>query len=420
MSSLMRPATLPAVRDNPGPSWLAAPPWALFWLVSSLIAVPGQLWAWKASLFDLLGATPVPVGAGSGSGVLRLVNVADLTRPVLLAAAVATVLAAPVRGLIVQHRYRLTAASGPALAEIAAFARSAAPEVAVRGNTRRLDIRAFVYPLGYRRAALAVCGGLVMLWRRDRAAAEAVIRHELSHHDRGDTLLLGTVSSLEAVLRRWGWILIAFVVVPVSVAWVAETTDFFRQVGTAGSDHKAWQFLTLILPGLLWLLLTPTAQLLAVITMPIAASWSAELAADHRAAERAGSAALTRALCPLRSGRSRSGGWLRWLFGRITHPPLALRRALARTGTTAQALAAIGVYPAAWLVQLLWVMVGAASAYAGEQEGLPTILSGERAGIAIWAHNGWPVWAAAFAAVLIWPVLARPWRSVVAARSVVP
>ena len=307
MSSLMRPATLPAVRDNPGPSWLAAPPWALFWLVSSLIAVPGQLWAWKASLFDLLGATPVPVGAGSGSGVLRLVNVADLTRPVLLAAAVATVLAAPVRGLIVQHRYRLTAASGPALAEIAAFARSAAPEVAVRGNTRRLDIRAFVYPLGYRRAALAVCGGLVMLWRRDRAAAEAVIRHELSHHDRGDTLLLGTVSSLEAVLRRWGWILIAFVVVPVSVAWVAETTDFFRQVGTAGSDHKAWQFLTLILPGLLWLLLTPTAQLLAVITMPIAASWSAELAADHRAAERAGSAALTRALCPLRSGRSRSG-----------------------------------------------------------------------------------------------------------------
>jgi hypothetical protein len=144
------------------------------------------------------------------------------------------------------------------------------------------------------------------------------------HADRADTLLLGIVSPLEAVLRRWGWIVIGFVFVPALVAWVAETTDFLRQVGAAGAEHKASQFLTLILPGLLWLLLATTTRLLAAITLPVAASWSAELAADHEAAKQAGAAALTYAL-----QTQRSGSWTRWLFGLITHPPVTLRLALA-------------------------------------------------------------------------------------------
>jgi hypothetical protein len=387
----------------------------LFWLVSALISVPGQLPEWRAALFDLLGVTSVSVDAGSGSGVLRLVNVVDLVPPALLVAAVAAVLAAPIRERIVRRTYRLAPATQRSLAEIVAFVHMIAPKVTVYGNTRRSDIRAFVYPTGYRRTALAVFGGLVILWHDDRAAAEAVIRHELAHRDRADTLLLGIVSPLEAVLRRWGWILVAFGIVPVLVAWVAETTDFLRQVGAAGTEHKASQFLTLILPGLLWLLLAIAARLLAAITLPVAASWSAELAADHDAVERAGAAALTHAL-----ETPRSGSRTRWLFGSITHPPVKLRRALARAGTIPQALAAISVYPAAWLVQLLWVMVNAAAMDAGTQQTLPGIVSDERAGVAIWAQNGWPTWAAALAVTLAWPALSRPFRSVAVAGSTAP
>ena len=387
------------------------PPWALFWLVSSLIAVPGQLPEWRAALLDLVGVTP-SVDAGSGSSVLRLVNVVDLVLPVLLAVAITAVLAAPARGWIVRRMYRIAPPSRRSLAEVVAFVHMIAPEVTVYGNTRRSDVRALVYPAGYRRTALAVFGGLVLLWHDDRAAAEAVIRHELAHRDRADTLLLGIVSPLEAVLRRWGWILIAFVIMPVLVAWVAETTDFVRQVGAAGAEHKASQFLTLILPGLLWLLLAAAARLLAAITLPVAASWSAELAADHEAAERAGAAALTHALETQRSSSRR-----RWLFGFITHPPVSLRLALVRAGTVPQALAAISVYPVAWLVQLLWVMVDAAAMDAGRQAGLSAIVSDERAGVASWAHSGWPMWAAAFAVTLAWPALARSWRSAVVAES---
>jgi hypothetical protein len=384
----------------------------LFWLVSSLIAVPGRLPDWRAALFDLLGVTPVSVDAGSGSGVLRLVNVVDLVPPVLLVSAVAAVLAAPIRGWIVRRTYRLTPATQRSLAEIVAFAHMIAPEVAVYGNTRRSDVRAFVYPAGYRRTALAVFGGLVILWHDDRAAAEAVIRHELAHRDRADTLLLGIVSPLEAVLRRWGWILLAFGIVPTLVAWVAETTDFFRQVGAAGAEHKASQFLTLILPGLLWLLLAIAARLLAAITLPVAASWSAELAADHGATEWAGAAALTHAL-----ETRRSDSRTRWLFGSITHPPAKLRQALARAGTVPQALAAVSVYPVAWLLLLLWVMTDAAAMDAGRQAGLSAIVSDERAGVAAWAHNDWPAWVAALAMTLAWPALARPWHAAVTSGS---
>ena len=388
------------------------PPWALFWLVTSLIVVPRGVPEWRAALFDLIGVTPVTVDAGSGSGVLRLLDVVTLVQPALLTVAVAAVLAAPVRGRIVRHTFRLKAAAQPSLVQIVAFVHVIAPEVAVYGNTCRTDFRAFVYPAGYRRTALAVSGDLVLLWHRDRAAAEAVIRHELSHRGRADTLLLGVVSPLEAVLRRWGWILIAFVIVPVLVAWVAETTDFFRQVGAAGAAHKASQFLTLILPGLLWLLLAATARVLGAITLPVAASWSAELAADQEAAKRAGAAALTRGLAtPRRRGR------LRWLFGFITHPPVALRRALARAGTVPQALAAVSVYPVAWLVQLLWVMAEAAAMDAGRQAGLAEIVRDERAGVAFWAQDGWAVWVAALAVTLAWPAVTRSWRSAVSTGS---
>jgi hypothetical protein len=379
---------------------LTAPPWALFWLASVLfITVPGQLATWKASLLDLLGIAPAPTSAGPGAGVLRLVEVADLVPALLVIAAVAAVIGAPLRGRIAQHRYRLAPSALPVIAEIDEFTRSVAPGMEVRANTRR-DILAFVYPCGFRRASLAVGGRLVKLWRGDRKAAESVIRHELSHRSRGDALLMGTVSPLEGVLRRWTWIIVVFIVIPLSVSWVAEVTDFFRQVGKAGTNHEASQFLTLLLPGLLWTLLAATAHLMAAITMPIAASWSAELAADHQATAHSGAAALARAL-----GTPRSGSFRRWLSGRITHPPVALRRALAQAGTAPQILAAFLIYPLGWLVQLLWLVIMAASAYATEHATVSTIISAERTDIAVWAHSNWSLWIAAITVALTWPIL---------------
>jgi Zn-dependent protease with chaperone function len=412
VSSSTRSAQAPAVSDSRRAPRLAVPPWTLFWLASSLvITVPGQLPTWKESLYDLLGITAASSYAASGTGVLRLGEVVDLVPPLLLIAAIAAIIGAPLRGRFVARSYRLAPTAKPVIAEITDFTRSVAPGMEVRANVLRLDVSAFIYPHGFRRASLAVCGRLVQMWRRDREAAEAVIRHELSHRDRGDALLLGTVSPLEGLLRRWMWILIAFIVIPISVSWVAETTDFFRQVGMPGTTHKASQFLTLLLPGLLWALLASTAQLMAMITMPIAASWSAEIAADHHAAAHGRSAALARAL-----QAPRSSGFRHWMSGRITHPPTALRRALAQAGTVPQVLAALVIYPVGWLVQLLWLLIMAASAYAGEHEKIATIISAERANIATYAHSNWSLWTAALVVALVWPALTPAWRFILTAK----
>ena len=398
---------------------MAVPPWMLFWLVSSLIvAMPGQLSILKASFLSLVGASipgePNPVAAGLEGGAeavaAQLVSVVDLVPPLLTIAAICTVVGLPLRRRFVERRYKLTDTDQrPVLAEITAFARECAPGVAVRSRMRRTDIAAFAYPRGFRSAGLAVFGKLALMWRRDREAAQMVIRHELSHCRQGDTLTIGAVSPLDEVLRRWMWIVLAFGIVPTSIVWVASSTDLLRGVGSSGISYTAGQFLTQELPDLALLTVMATAQVMALITMPIAASWSAELAADHFAAARG--EVLVRAL----SGRH-SGG-TRWLRGRITHPPTALRRALADASATTQLLTATLVYPAAWLVQLFWVTLIWLAICVEDRYSVNATLNFLRIDIVSWADSLWPLWAAALATALLWPVIGRSWRHAVAASS---
>ncbi|MYS86059.1 M48 family metalloprotease [Embleya scabrispora] len=394
--------------------YTSAPPWMLFWLVNACVfAVTDNFTVWRTALLDLLAVRSPPSSGGSGATVIRLVEVVDLVPPLLLIAAGASLLGAPLRRRVVERRYRLGAAERPgAVVEMVAFVHTVAPAVQVRANTRRLNVRAFVYPRGVVGSRLAICGGLVPLWRRDRAAAEAVLRHELSHCNEGDALTLGAVSPFEGVLRRWITIVVVFAVVPVSVAWVAQATDFLRAVGVEGARHTASQFWTLVLPDLMFLVLAATAQVLAAVTLPIAASWSAELVADHCAVRAADASAVRRALSGPSAG-SPSG----WLRGRITHPPNALRQALVAGGSTRRLLVATLVFPASWLLQLGWKLVAAAAVYGQLRMDVGEILRAERHNIAIWAQANRSTWLAAAALILAWPLIAPLWRRVLAGRA---
>ncbi|MFJ7219861.1 M48 family metalloprotease [Amycolatopsis sp. NPDC098790] len=382
----------PAYARRPGPgapgtTWVRggfspAPPWLLFWFLTAVgWTAPRQFPFWRDTLLDLLGTTPNPATTVPGSDLLRVAGLVDLVSAFVLLSAVATVAGAGVRGRLVERRYRLGEPRTPTVAAIAGYAKAQLPAVEVRANLRRTDLLAFAYLRRPRRPRLAVFGPLVVLWRRDRAAAEAVVRHELAHCRQGDTLLAGATSPLAFVVRHWFGLFVWTAVVPVGAVWFAAVFD---GGGYAGRE---------IATGLGLMLLTALGSSLAAVTLPVAGSWSAEFAADHVA----GAAAATRLGAP-KTHR---------MTARLTHPPMALRRRLLAAGPRATAVAAIACYPLGWLVQLGWLLLAANAAWLQLGE------SGTPRAIGLWATAGWPVWTAAAAFLAAWPLLRRPWARVV-------
>ncbi|MGW5724087.1 hypothetical protein ACWEVP_48535 [Amycolatopsis sp. NPDC003865] len=359
-----------------------APPWLLFWFLTAVCwTAPRQFPSWWDTVLDLVGATPNPASTLPGSDLLRVAGLVDLVPAFVLLAAVVTVAGAGVRGRLVERRYGLGDPRTPTLAAIAGYARAQLPVVEVRANPRRTDLLAFAYLRGPRRPRLAVFAPLVVLWRRDRAAAEAVVRHELAHCRQGDTLLAGATSPLAFVVRHWFGLFVWTAVVPAGAVWFAGFLD--------GSEYSGGD----IGAGLGLMLLTAGGTLLAAITLPVAGAWSAEFAADHVA----GAAAATR----LRAPKSRC------VTARLTHPPMALRRHLLDAGPRATALAAIACYPVGWLVQLGWLLLAANAAWWQLGE------SGTARALGLWAAAGWPVWTAAALFLAGWPPARRRWTRLV-------
>ncbi|MEU0796906.1 hypothetical protein ABZ342_43170 [Amycolatopsis sp. NPDC005961] len=376
-----------ACPSGPQPPLSPAPPWLLFWFLTAVCwTAPHRFPGWRDTVLDLLGATPNPAATVPGSDLLRVAGLVDLVPAFVVLAAVVTVAGAGVRGRLVERRYRLgDDLRTPTLAAIAAYARARLPAVEVRANLRRTDLLAFAYLRRPRRPRLAVFAPLVVLWRRDRAAAEAVVRHELAHCRQGDTLLAGATSPLAFVVRHWFGLFVWTAVVPVGAVWFADVLD-----GAAYATPD-------LLAGLGLMLLSALGTLLAAVTLPVAGAWSAEFAADHVA----GAAAATR----LGAAKPRR------VTAPLTHPPMALRRRLLDAGPRATALAAIACYPLGWLVQLGWLLLAANAVWLQLGE------SGTPRALGLWAAAGWPVWTAAALFLAAWPLLRRPWARLVSRRT---
>jgi Zn-dependent protease with chaperone function len=188
---------------------------------------------------------------------------------------------------------------GRVLGEIAAFVAERAPDVALMDGLKHSQLLAFVYPDGAQDVCLAVCGGLVLLWQRDRQAAEAVIIHELAHFRRGEALHLGHGSGVESALR-------------IGAVSLAVALGFWLLVG-------------LLNVRMLAIAISSAAGAFGVYLVLVAAFWCAEFQADRMAAEELGSSeGLLRALA---LGNEGTSAWGRFL-ARLTHPPLSWRRAL--------------------------------------------------------------------------------------------
>lgn len=410
----MSPA--PSGRRGPSP----APPWLWFWLALYLVTLPGQVPRWRA-----LGGHIHRLVGNRGEGLLNALAVLEAVPLLVVLLGVVTVLLPWLRRTWVERRFRLSVpAPAPVLDEIRQVVDRHAPGLVVRTNLLRSDQLAFVYPLGYRAAGLALFGGFVRLWRADRPAAEAVLLHELAHGRQGDALLVGAGSLFRTLLERWLLLYLVLGLGPLVAVWTADRVVAVREVlalEALGVRADLWslvgrlagQFVGVFLPQLVRLSLALACWTASVIVLPLLAIWTAELAADRFVVEIQGTVGpLARVLRLVRGARS----WWGWVLFRMSHPPVALRLLTARKAEAGHGLLFVALlFPLGYLLRLV-LLLGLQMATHLETAPLPDLPRDLLAGAQTYLVTLAPVWLAMGAVLLVWPRLA-PGRTVVRGRT---
>jgi hypothetical protein len=106
-----------------------APPWPLFWLATTVVwTFPHGVTQWWSGFLDLVGAAPNPASTVFDSDLLRVADLVDLVPPLVITAAVLTVLGAGIRGRMIESRFHLRVRlPAPTVVAITEFARAPPP-----------------------------------------------------------------------------------------------------------------------------------------------------------------------------------------------------------------------------------------------------------------------------------------------------
>lgn len=367
------------------------PPWLWVWLGGYLLAtMPQEISLLHFTIVTYFGHKSVLSGIPLHGLVTveRFSLVFDLLIYTVILGSAAAALFPHLRGRWVEWRFRLASDDRPIMAEMQRFVSSHDPSISLR-VTIRSDQTARLYPVGWRRARIAIFRPLPALWRRDRAAAEAILLHEVAHRRQGDQLIVGLGSPFVMLMRIWVPAYLLLVFVPVTV---------YLAVG--GSTLAP--FVIIIIPSITQAVVIP-----GVIFLPVIALWLAELGADQMAARALGPGAVRQAL------RATAGSRVSVLaraLALLSHPPRRLRLRLA-AASPAGAAGLVAAWPAAlvaWLVVLPFALAVPVLLLFRLPSGLmETIL---KAAMQKLLADGRPVVIATMIALLAWPVLAYPWQ----------
>jgi Zn-dependent protease with chaperone function len=374
------------------------PPWLWFWLGVSAVALPAHLDLWRQMLNGILyGSGTAFAGQDfllARAGVLAFALIYLVTDFGIL-----TVLTPWARAAYLEKRHHLSQSPPtlPALKEMNEFIQEHAPGLQVKNNLLRTNQLAFVYPLGYRRTAIAVFGGLIKLWRSDRRAAEAVLLHEIGHFRHGDVLIVGEGSFFEAFLK-YG------VPITLTAFLVTGFTAIYASAATFGPVNELdWSDWLKAAIGMFPISATMWFSTVAISFLPyLAGFWCAEFNADRFAADTQGSPGnLVHAVDKLRHRIP----WWRWFVFRLSHPPHRMRRRMAlRSGRTTAVMLGLLLFPTAVLLGRLSDVISRMNLFLFASDyTLVSVLEYELTILV-------PFWLLMAALILLWPAVGRYWE----------
>ncbi|MCO6010943.1 hypothetical protein NE236_38895 [Actinoallomurus purpureus] len=350
-----------------------APPWIWMFFIGYLaIGVPDSIDTWQRQLADYSGHHSVPFT------LLKVFAAVELLPVAFLVAGLAGVVLPSVRGRLVERRFGLVPDDRPVIAEMRRFVEAYAPGVELR-VTLRPGRQARVYPVGLRRARIAVFRPMAALWRQDRQAAQAVLLHEIAHLRQGDHLIVGLGSPFPWLVRVWAPAFLLAELLPALILFATRPPLLGTTVGAQ--------------------VVLDLGAVPRQLILPVAALWLAELGADRFPAEVVGPDALRRAL-----ERSRSAPW----YSPLSHPPAGVRRKLAAHPRAATLILLTGWF-AALVVKLAATIAAATPAFLMIGNSVPETARGLTRGVRAFLVDGRPLLLVALALLLTWPLLAPVW-----------
>ncbi len=407
----------------------ALPPWLWFWLAIYILEFSIVFDRVKQNILILFTGKDGINPSIMYSVPERVPGIVEILLDLVLFVGVLTVFLPWMRTIFLQRKYGLTEpqflpSETPqetlqALSTISKFVREYAPGLIVTYNARgkRLSDKAFVYPIGYRKAGLALSGTFLALWNRDHQAAEAVLLHEIEHYRHGDMFVVGAGSLLETIIKRWFLLTAVFVIVPVVISLLIEHITSFREETAIGADlpiiisFHIHQVFVLDIPFIFLMFSQSFFWAASLFTIVVMAIWCAEINADRFVVDTTQS---TQALAKAMQQHASSPYWWRWLLTGIHHPPTALRRWLVlRSGRMKGLTFLLLIFPLAWFIRLLFLFGWALSLYlVFLYNGTSTSYIVSELGINAKYFLGEmvPTWIAIAVLIALWPILGRYWE----------
>ena len=376
----------------------ALPPWLWFWLGATLIL------AFREGPISLLGEgiylfTGYPA-LGTHVSSFRMVGLAFVLPLGVLLAGAATVLLPWVRAAFLERHYALSEpspglfAEKPTLKKICDFVHAHDPGIRIRVNKTHTGGDAFVYPLGHRKAAIAIFSlPMIVLWQKHRSQAEAVLLHEIGHRRHGDVLIIGA-GSLFTTFVRYGLIVGT---AGLTVGFTAFELRFIGGVPDTSTELLTMGLVTLSSPIVALVVSTP------LLIMPVAGIWSAEFSADRYAIEAQGSSDALLQFVSMPRFRQPKQRWFRWLVWWMSHPPHRLRSwAVRRYSRPTTSMVLLCLFPAASLIGALCQVVWDTKLFQDRQAFLAALQAN--------LDQTAPYWVAMVAFIALWPCIAGLWE----------
>lgn len=317
------------------------PPWLWLWIIFYISSLPRIFSQWQ-KIFNDFFYYQEPSSAITGTDfffLLRLTNLLELIPAMALFFSILSLPIPTLRKTLLENKYKLNKyepTSIPAVIEISNFIHLHAPGIKIKANPTNFDESAFVYSLGYRKAAIAILAPLIRLWRSDRSMAESILLHEVAHYNHGDAFIVGAGSLFRTVIDRWFYLFLILFLLPMTIVFIDSSITFFRETTELVNElelrtfvafpiikailFKIWQVI-LAIPLMLGTMLSLLLFTLNMYTIPLAGIWSSEFNADRFSVQHSQDSMLK--VVELKSSKL---SLLKWFLKRLTHPPNFIRR----------------------------------------------------------------------------------------------